>query len=104
MKAAKIVYILGYGFDENNNERAGLRQYLGQGRLNKTVMFTNYNDLNIINKKASQLMLNRYDGFDGKTSVGNPENDGYAEKSVRNVYDALEMDFYALETQFSKTK
>jgi hypothetical protein len=50
---AKVVYILGYGFDEQNSKRLGLYA-LPKGN-NKAVMFTNFNNTNTINKRAGRL-------------------------------------------------
>ena len=61
---AGVVYILDYGFDENNNRRIGLERALRTSEnSNKTVMFTNFGDLNTINKKASKLFYGTYEKF-----------------------------------------
>jgi hypothetical protein len=88
--AANRVYILGYGFDEHNSERLGLQEYLRySGSYNKSVGFTNFGDINRVNKRASQLFFGNTASFPpGEPPIRN----GY-EKSVRNVYDALELDF-----------
>jgi hypothetical protein len=88
---AKRVFILGYGFDEHNNERLGLREYLAnQADLSyNLVAFTNYQDRGQINKRASKVFY------------GHPKiirSHGYEimeryEKSIRNTYDALAWDF-----------
>ena len=52
---AAVLYILGYGFDSVNSARIGLDQVrttekpLGRMRY---VMFTNYEDMNTVNKRA----------------------------------------------------
>jgi hypothetical protein len=62
----------------------------------------NYGNLNVINKNASKLFWGNRTAFvDGAVS-GVPTN-FYAEKSVRNVYDALSMDFDALENELIAT-
>jgi hypothetical protein len=97
---SKVVYILGYGFDQNNNKRIGLDPHLSNASKlsGKAVMFTNYDNINIVNKTASNLCYGSYDVFLGDRFVnGNPRGGNYAEKSVRTVYEALEKDFYALE-------
>jgi hypothetical protein len=91
---ASVIYILGYGFDSNNNQRIGLDPILS--RSNKAVMFTNFDDLNTINKRASKLCFGDHDSFLRYAIIGR-RTDRYFEKSVRNVYDALEKDFDALE-------
>ena len=68
---------------------------------NKKVYFTNYEDRNSVNKKASQVLTNGSDSFLGKPIYehsgmsGNPSStfSVFFEKSVRNVYDTLERDF-----------
>jgi len=109
---ADCLYILGYGFDGNNNKRLGLNRHclstedpMPIGRaptgVNKCVMFTNYGDRNQVNKKVSNLFLNRHDAFltPGPVVHGDPTGMYYIEKSVRDVYGALEVDFDDLETQ-----
>ncbi len=97
---AGVVYILGYGFDDNNNRRIGLDK-LRHGKHNGAIMFTNYNNLNVINKKTSKLFFGHATAFIEGSVVGNPKDGFYAEKSVRNVYDALNMDFDALENELT---
>jgi hypothetical protein len=95
---AKLVYILGYGFDENNSARLELRERIGHPKR-KAILFTNFGDINRVNKRASQVFL----GSSGEFSPSHPIIRGslregfYYEKSVRDVYEALEFDFDALE-------
>lgn len=99
---AAVVYILGYGFDENNNRRIGLTTSLRLGPANnKSVMFTNYDNMNTINKRASKLFLGSYGGFVDQTALGtsDPRQGPLVEMSTRTVYEALERDFAALETE-----
>jgi hypothetical protein len=96
---AAVIYILGYGFDASNNERIGLRPTLKKGS-DKVVMFTNFRDLNTINKKASRLCFGDLSQFTDRKPWGNPAG-RYFEKSVRNVYDAFEKDFDALEGELT---
>ena len=91
---AHVIYILGYGFDTSNNQRIGLSA--AKATSNKIVMFTNFGDLNRINKKASQLFIGNLDHFTELVPFGNPTA-SYFEKSIRNVYEAFEKDFEALE-------
>jgi len=102
---AGVVYILGYGFDANNNRRIGLDPALRLSEnKHKTVMFTNFGDMNTINKKASKLFYGTYEKFLGSAlHQGNPKDGDYFEKSVRTVYEALEMDFDALESELVAT-
>lgn len=99
---AGVVYILGYGFDDSNNRRIGL-DALRHDRHNAAVMFTNYGNLNVINKKASKLFFGQPTSFLEGYINGDPTRGFYAEKSIRNVYDALNMDFDALENQLTAT-
>jgi len=54
---AKCLYILGYGFDENNNKRLELSEATYYERNSKWVLFTNYNNSNRINKSASRFFF-----------------------------------------------
>jgi hypothetical protein len=68
--AASCVYILGYGFDENNSKLLGLHESLRLDTVHgKTVPFTNYGDSNLVNKKASRL-------FFGRPAVNEARDDG----------------------------
>ena len=63
--SAKVVYILGYGFDDNNNRRIGINISLRLSEISKkVVMFTNFEDRNTINKKASRLFFGHRDNTD----------------------------------------
>ncbi len=95
------VYILGYGFDANNNARIGLHKSLrhGKGR-NRAVMFTNFGDINRVNKQASKLFFHTFDRFLPPRAIdGEPDGGFFYEKSIHNVYEALELDFDSLEDQ-----
>jgi len=106
IKRAATIYILGYGFDEKNSERLGLNTlWIGEGHKEfpSRVFFTNFEDRNSVNKKASQLFANNpgeflpsfiYNPITVYDSLGRPgKGSKYFEKSTRNVYDALERDF-----------
>ena len=61
-------------------------------------MFTNYRNMNTVNKSASRLSFDNYDTFLGDRFVyGNPLGGNYVEKSTGDVYEALKRDFFALE-------
>ena len=100
---AKVIYILGYGFDERNNELLGLKQFLAP-QHKKTVMFTNFENSERINKKAGVLFWSDPNLFSTYGSVvrGNFESGRlsgllpYYERSVKNVYDAFAYDFDAI--------
>jgi hypothetical protein len=98
IKNANVIYILGYGFDANNNRRIGLTSV--RKAINKIVMFTNFGDLNTINKKASKLLFGSLREFTNLKAHGQPES-SYSEESVRNVYEAFEKDFEALEGELT---
>jgi hypothetical protein len=99
VEKSSVLYILGYGFDENNNKRIGLDKIAFEQHNIRSIMFTNFGDKNSINKKASNLLTGNFNTFlNGQTMHGHPKH-GYVEKSVCNVYDALENDFDALESQ-----
>jgi hypothetical protein len=90
LRGAKTVYILGYGFDANNNERIGLGQIATSGPP-KEVYFTNFQDANSVNRRVGVLFGNPKEFF-GQFATSNLTGTNF-EKSVRNVYDALELDF-----------
>ena len=94
---AEAIYILGYGFDPINNRRIGLDGSPAAFE-GKHVMFTNFEDSNRINKRASMLLTGRSDQFmsNGTGIVGEQTTPTFFEKSVRNVYDALAFDFESL--------
>jgi hypothetical protein len=95
---AQCVYILGYGFDENNSKLIGLDEALYYDRPHgqatpKTVLFTNFADSNQVNKKASRLFFhNRTQFLVGQPAMQSGGASTY-EKSVRDVYGALALDF-----------
>jgi hypothetical protein len=98
IRDAEVVYILGYGFDENNNRRLGLETSLNiKGRNGKPIriMFTNYDDVNSVNKRASYVCFGSLSRFLGEHLHNHTAY--YAEKSTRKVYEAIEKDFDAFE-------
>jgi hypothetical protein len=98
IEKAGVIYILGYGFDANNNRRIGLSA--ANHKVNKIAMFTNLGDLNTINKKASKLFFDDFVHFTNPVPHGNPTG-SYFEKSIRNVYEAFAKDFEALEGELT---
>lgn len=95
---ANDFYILGYGFDKNNNNRLGLYELLQKRPLYRRVFFSNFGDRNIENKRASHLFWghsNDETSFTtkGKMTHGKYRQPPYYEKSTRDVYGALENDF-----------
>ncbi len=91
---AKKVYILGYGFDKNNNTLLNLGKCLRPKQHNqKEIYFTNYNNYEIINKNASEVFTgNRSFYFNNSPAVQRVPY-GTFERSIKNVYEALEQDF-----------
>jgi hypothetical protein len=102
---AEDIYILGYGFDPQNSQRLLLNN-LGMQKTdrNTRVFFTNYGDRNSINKKASQLFFDEPSKFlppnqpihtntvQRNISTATTFLRVHYEKSVRDVYEALERD------------
>jgi hypothetical protein len=101
--SADCIYILGYGFDENNSKLLGLDDalYVPQSKGGRTILFTNYSNSDLINKKASRLLFRRPDQF--LSSMHHISRGGdqtvFCEKSVRDVYGALALDFDSPEEQ-----
>ncbi len=96
IEAAKTVYILGYGFDKQNNELLELGGLLNYTK-EKRILFTNFGNHERINKKAGKLFFDDYNAFSGNKLVKTHEDeDYYYEKSIKNVYDAFAYDFDAI--------
>ena len=93
MLQADVIYILGYGFDESNSRRIGLSEIGTVERPGREVMFTNFGNINTINKRVSRLISNytREDIFIDQYIYRT--NFGRFEKSINSVYDAMEGDF-----------
>jgi hypothetical protein len=91
---ASRVYILGYGFDENNSRLLDMGNSLKLPIKHKAVMFTNYLDSNVVNKRASRVFFDTDDVLlSGKSALIKLGKGGICEKSIRNIYDALALDF-----------
>lgn len=94
---ADLVYILGYGFDENNSARLNLEKSLRPGKTRrKEVFFTNYGDVNRVNRKASKLLFGDNVHFVPPNPSVHLNHKVSSEKSTRSTYDALSLDFDAL--------
>jgi hypothetical protein len=95
IESAKYVYILGYGFDQNNSARLRLQKALRTNPLREhSVFFTNFGNISRINKRASKLFFDDPSHFSTSGSqVETVRNIYYCEKSHRDVYEALELDF-----------
>jgi hypothetical protein len=89
MADAEVIYILGFGFDENNNRRIGLDKL--KNRKNASILFTNFENRSTINKKASDLFVELDDFFIDRATYH--QGSYYVEKSVKSVYEAFELDF-----------
>lgn len=101
---AEDVYILGYGFDENNNKRLGLYDGLGfdkESRVKKRIHFTNFGDKQVINKRASKVFFGNAQRFHPKDDfvinmpvLASGDNIiAVYEKSISDVYGAIQNDF-----------
>jgi hypothetical protein len=91
--AAQNIYILGYGFDENNSDRLELPKLLHcQRTKQKSVFLTNFGDINRVNKRASKIFFGGTNRFPPGVMIEVGGDNRY-EKSVRDVYEALELDF-----------
>jgi hypothetical protein len=93
---AKCVYILGYGFDENNSKLLELPDILKLTTgSHKVVLFTNFRNVNRVNKDASRVFFGRNDQLRSNDYVilGAATGDFLLERSTRDVYGALALDF-----------
>jgi hypothetical protein len=91
---SEIMYILGYGFDSKNSERIQLRSAMGIGpgfQGPRKVMFTNYGNLNVVNKAVSKLIYGSI--TQGDDDIISNQPDTIRERSRRDVYEAFEKDF-----------
>jgi hypothetical protein len=90
---AECVYILGYGFDELNSKLLQLPGHLNLVRSSKTVMFTNYRNSGVVNKNAARLFSIQPNELLMEGGCLIPLRDSLCEKSVKDVYGALALDF-----------
>ncbi len=96
---ADLIYILGYGFDEINSKAIGLERLNAKGKADVSIMFTNFDNINTVNKRAGRLFYGDPASFLGSQQLPRPIDGGYREKSTRNVYEAPEKDFDSIESQ-----
>ena len=94
---ARCVYILGYGFDRANSELLELPEHLHLDRTEKMVMFTNYKDAGIVNKNAARLFGVSPNELLQPGGRIVPSGAGWCEKSIKNVYNSLAVDFNSPE-------
>jgi hypothetical protein len=97
IERAERVFILGYGFDEFNNERLDLANLFQDAGRSREVMFTNFGGLKRVGKSASRIMLGKPFRFVPGVPVDGEGIGTTFEVSEKNVYDALEQDFESFE-------
>lgn len=99
IKSAKNIFIFGYGFDTQNNQILKLKESLLhiEQYSTKKIYFTNFGNSNRINKRAGMLFLSRENAFlsdfIAKSDYEQNVSIRHCEKSIRDVYGALEYDF-----------
>jgi hypothetical protein len=95
IRDANCIYVLGYGFDENNSKLLDLSDSLNIGKnQGKTILFTNFNDYNQVNKKAARIITGSPTAvLTGEKEILKSNIGSICEKSRRTVYDALAFDF-----------
>lgn len=97
IRSAKKVFILGYGFDQENNKKIGISSFLNaDNAFHKKVYFTNFLDSNRINKRMGIMCANAEDKFINKLiyqTVTKTGSINHFEKSIKDVYGALASDF-----------
>jgi hypothetical protein len=95
---AQCVYILGYGFDQLNSGLLNLSEYF-QARTGKQIMFTNFNNSGVVNKNAARLFAMHPNELLVQGGRLIPHGPSVIEKSVKDVYGALALDFDSPEEQ-----
>ncbi len=97
---ARDLYLLGYGFDAQNNARLGLDEVKPTGKFNRSIFFTNFRGLDRVSYAAGKaLASNQYKFDDGKTHATTEGSDGAYHRKIdfrvshKNVHDALAEDF-----------
>lgn len=97
---ARDLYLLGYGFDAQNNARIGLDSIRPTGKFHRSVYFTNYRGLDRVSYAAGKALADNQFMFDGgKTKGRNEGSDGQILRYInfrvshKNVHDALAEDF-----------
>jgi len=102
IEKAQVVYILGYGFDELNNNLLGLKENLSKNGLSinhqRNIMFTNFENSERINKRAGILFANKPNLFaNGNVAFKQTVTTNFQyERSIKNVYEAFADDFDAI--------
>jgi hypothetical protein len=102
---AKSIYILGYGFDDNNNNLLNLREHCRirtslSAQTQRKIMFTNFGNINRVNKMASKIFSpSGSSEYFMESNILDLSSSGvgglsdYFEKSTNDVYSALSCDF-----------
>jgi hypothetical protein len=88
------VYLLGYGFDPANNKLLDLGSAIAKNQFTRrTILLTSFRDSGVVNKRANAM----FPAVTDKLLVAGPQvgSNGYIymEKSIRDVYEALALDF-----------
>jgi hypothetical protein len=91
LRSAQRIYFLGFGFDQNNLERILPPQRMDLDR--KEIFLTNFGNTLSINKRIARAFgLSDFN----QPNIWNCSNLNFsAEKSARNTYEAIELDFSA---------
>lgn len=76
-----------------NSDLLGLAQHLNLRRNTKIVMFTNYENSGVVNKNAARLFGLQPNQLLVEGGRLIPEGGSLCEKSVKDVYGALALDF-----------
>ena len=81
------------GFEQMNSDLLEFSEYLNMDRSQKTITFTNYKNSGVVNKNAVRLFgLHPNDLLpEGGRLI--PRRHSLCEKSVKDVYGALALDF-----------
>jgi len=98
--SSRVIYVLGFGFDSNNVDRLNIGNYLkvaAERQMGVQIMYTNKDDSNRVNKAAGRAFSGNSHGLMSTLSQVNPFL--LCERSVRNVYDALSLDFDDAESE-----
>jgi hypothetical protein len=101
---AEDLYILGYGFDKNNNERLKFKESIKEssGQIQKRIFWTNYDNRNKINKIVAQMLSLKSSDLRKCSDIPDSHQNNnkgkfivsfHYEQSIKNAFDALANDF-----------
>lgn len=93
IQSADKIYILGYGFDSENSSLIGLKTVFDEARTKK-IYFTNFQNSNRVNKQMGALLRDETIFLECTLHKSSSPRSKTFEKSMRNVYDALALDFH----------